>query len=817
MPNVIEETWISVGLAWCLAYSQSQSTQSAPSAADISKATLTSWRASLCNHTLPTDKSWQTYLDTAEAVKAFFYKNDENGQEISRERSPGEISQCIKNNNLTDTRIGLIYGGVTRVKGYIFESANLQEIRGGSALLDRINLKDLRAIFEGEQFRDNNENVLLISDKLSQALIPQLIVYSTGGNILALCPEAHMTELTNAIEKRYAQETLTADACAVGEAFNPVELYAGLLSEKVLETPWEDDVIQHRQHNPILSAYFSLREGDSDASVKKAFYRRKNFGELVGRLTNQFNQRRNGTDSPLAVGRPSRRYPPMFETHPYLKRDDSDARSAIAEVKDLTDQPLTLSEPSARKRWVGQKTKREEQKTAWANYFCGEWTPTQNQKAGEAAFESWVSRFETFLAAHLDLRQKYDPDERILTSQGKLKSEVQKTREARSLHEIGASSKGSKGYVAYIYADGNNMGKYIRDTIHTPEAYRRFSQDVFDATEQSVYRAIAAHLHPYEYEPDAKSSRYKKGETGKVWIHPFEIVTIGGDDVLLIVPAQNAVEVAYKLGIEFENILLTDKKGYQLKEASPHRIHRYRPDQAAPSKCKLSTSSGVLITAANTPIYYANDLVTQLQKSAKQYRKQVNHPGGTVDLFVLKAVTMLSARINKFREQGLEKQPSKARHKLKLYGAPYTLHDLNGLIGTVKALKRSSFPKSQLYQLRSLLERGKRTAILNYRYFRVRLSSSDQALLREHFEEAWCKAETNDGNIAPWMTIKQSDNSSSDTDSRKETPTKASVTTYETIWRELVELLPFIELEPADETTNEPAPPATAPNQEATP
>ncbi|MEL6454874.1 MAG: type III-B CRISPR-associated protein Cas10/Cmr2, partial [Cyanobacteria bacterium J06623_5] len=553
------------------------------------------------------------------------------------------------------------------------------------------------------------------------------------------------------------------------------------------------------------------------ASITEAFYKRKNFGELVGRLTNQFNQRRNGTDIPSAEGRPSRRYPPMLETHPYLQRGSSDARSAIAKADRLADEP-TLSEPSARKRWVGQITKREEQKTTWASQFCGKWTPTQDQQTGEEVFESWVSRFETFLADHPDLLKRYDPSSKILNSAGKVKDkETKKAREARSLHEIGASSKGSKGYVAYIYADGNNMGKYIRDTIHTPEAYRRFSQDVFDATEQSVYRAIAAHLHPYEYEPDAKSSRYKKGETGKVWIHPFEIVTIGGDDVLLIVPAYKAVEVAYKLGIEFENILLTDKKGYQRKEASPHRVHRYRPDQAAPSKCKLSTSSGVLITAANTPIYYANDLVTQLQKSAKQYRKHRHHPGGTVDLFVLKAVTMLSTRINKFREQGLEKQPPKARHKLKLYGAPYTLHDLNGLIDTVKALKRSSFPKSQLYQLRSLLERGKRTAILNYRYFRVRLSSGDQALLREHFEEAWCKAETNDGNIAPWMTIKQSDNSSSDTDSGKETPTKASVTTYETIWRELVELSPFIELEPADEITNEPAPSATASNQEATP
>jgi CRISPR-associated protein Cmr2 len=98
------------------------------------------------------------------------------------------------------------------------------------------------------------------------------------------------------------------------------------------------------------------------------------------------------------------------------------------------------------------------------------------------------------------------------------------------------------------------------------------------------------------------------------------------------------------------------------------------------------------------------------------------------------------------------------------------------LLETARALKESGFPRSQLYQLRDLLAQGKKTAMLNYRYFRARLDAKTQQLLLNYFERAWCEARTNDGNLAPW------------------TPTKQA-STYETIWRDLVDLYNFVELE----------------------
>ena len=334
------------------------------------------------------------------------------------------------------------------------------------------------------------------------------------------------------------------------------------------------------------------------------------------------------------------------------------------------------------------------------------------------------------------------------------------------------------------------MGEYIRTKIKTPQQYQQFSEDIFEATKNSVYLALAKHLEPRQLK-NLSSSQQSSNKNGD-WVHPFEIITIGGDDVLIIVPADKALEIACTIGEKFEELLLAKGNRYQLapeKAQKSPRCHRYQPETAPISKCLLSTSIGLLITADNTPIYYADKLYSQLLKSAKKKAKGLKknskyyYHGGTVDILTLKSVTMISSNLEAFRQEGLTK-PGKPT--LKLYGTPYTFHELKGLIATVKALKQSKFPRSQLYQIRDFLAQGKRTTILNYRYFKARLDSDKRDLLTAHFEQAWCetKDSNNKGNLAPWMSLKSKDKIA---DQDK--------TIYETIWRELLELYPFIKEE----------------------
>jgi CRISPR-associated protein Cmr2 len=510
----------------------------------------------------------------------------------------------------------------------------------------------------------------------------------------------------------------------------------------------------------------------------------------------------------------------MFETHPYLRGDESDRRSAVFQAKSdpnenenkgLPGNPW-FSEALARKRLIGQIAKKEipssgRLPTWWVDSGL-EWDFATPENLEPGAVESWVNKFEGFLRR--ETHQNYND------YYGKISSSD--VEEARSVREIGDASL-VKGFVAYIYADGNNMGGYIQKEIKNPEEYQRFSRDIFEATEKSLYIALNKHLKPHKYKPDSQSGRRSQKE---VWIHPFEILTIGGDDVMLIVPADRALAIAKTIGEEFERHLVERGECYQENHQKycPQIIHRYLGEYqetqppTGDRQCKLSMSAGVLITAEDTPIYYAEKLTNQLLKSAKKRGKELkkeNYYGGTVDFLVMKSVTMISSNIGEFRAQGLTKS-GPGKQKLKLYAAPYTLYELGGLLETAKVLKKAEFPRSQLYQIRSLLERGKHTVMLNYRYFRVRLQQG-QNELRNQFENAWCQPLTNDGNLAPWMTNKIALYTNLNLliffetfpqerfKLQYEVLKLLQTNHYETIWRELVDLYPFIEKQENQSTT----------------
>jgi CRISPR-associated protein Cmr2 len=729
------DTSILIALTWCLAWGRDRSPQHQSNVLEKFRNDLRKGR--------PVAADLQRYLNQAKQL-----------QSIAPDAEfPATLEELKAQHSelwAEETPIGLVYGGATKIKQYVFEGNNLQDIRGASALLDRINLVDLPGFFT-----PGHKAYTWLQEKFSDlatALIPELVIYATGGNILAFCPAAFVDDLANAIEQRYTEETLSANSCAVGDRFRLLELHYGQLPKADQRLFWLNDYLDQGSDS-ILQAYFSQSANTPSA---QDFIDRKSFSELVTHLASRFNQRRGGMTS---SNRPSRRFPPMFETHPYLQRDDNDRRSAIARVEKLPSRPK-VSSTSARKRIVGQLSKREDTTAQWFTPLDLDWQPNSSE------FISWVLRFEEFLN---------HSDNQSLKTHYYQTSSPQPISEARSLPEIGDTST-PKGFIAHLYADGNNMGGYIQKQIKSPQAYQEFSNDVLNAMQQSVYYALAKHLQVRTTTRSTENST----KTTQAWIHPFEILALGGDDVSLIVPADQALAIAQTIGEKFEEILVQHPKYQTQQSYNLEQVHRYKSASLEnPSlQSVLSLSIGVLLCADNTPIYYAQSLVEQLLKSAKKYAKdlgQKGYYGGTIDFLVMKSVTMISSNLKEFRAQAL----TKASLKLKLYAAPYTLHEIGGLLKTVKALKQSDFPTSQLYQLRSLLEQGRRTAILNYRYFRARLNSKGD-VLKQDFEDAWCRAKQNDGNLAPWISILKSENTQDTTGA-----------TYETIWRDLVDLLPF--------------------------
>jgi CRISPR-associated protein Cmr2 len=207
---------ILLGVTWCLAYAPGSSNN---------QATLQALRQHFYHDQPCRD-------DLAEIVAAVRSLSG-----LTHPKTLPELQQYIADHpTLWQNKIGVVYGGATKIKPYVFDVPKLHEIRGASALLDNINLVDLPAFFHADNSAEKRfkacrsaevnycESVRtwLIEEgygELREGLIHELIIYSTGGNILAFCPQELVMPLADAIEKRYTTETLVANSCAVGKTY----------------------------------------------------------------------------------------------------------------------------------------------------------------------------------------------------------------------------------------------------------------------------------------------------------------------------------------------------------------------------------------------------------------------------------------------------------------------------------------------------------------------------------------------------------------------------------------------------------------------
>lgn len=224
---------------------------------------------------------------------------------------------------------------------------------------------------------------------------------------------------------------------------------------------------------------------------------------------------------------------------------------------------------------------------------------------------------------------------------------------------IGKSARRS-GYIALIYADGNNMGK-ILEQLPDPEAYHHFSQQVDDLLRRVTYKALMKHV------------------LNNVHKTLFEVLMIGGDDLMLVATADTALDVAIELMQEFEkySVPLVKKHGLPF----------------------LSLGTGIVIAQDSFPIDAMQKLATALQKKAKR-RSFKSGGGGAVDFMVVTSAgseSLDTIRDEVLTEKGFLFPPSHRENlKYRLTQRPYTLEELSALLIYGRNIKASGFPQSQL-------------------------------------------------------------------------------------------------------------------------
>ncbi len=304
---------------------------------------------------------------------------------------------------------------------------------------------------------------------------------------------------------------------------------------------------------------------------------------------------------------------------------------------------------------------------------------------------------------------------------------------AEDLQIIG---KASKGYIGYIYADGNSIGKLLEQSASLA-AYSHLSQQLGQETETAVYAALFTHL----YQPQTNA------------VLPFEIITIGGDDVLLIVPAHTALPIAHDIcegfGVVMAALAQTDH---------------------APSM-----SAGVVIAQDSNPIYFIHDLAHQLLKNAK---KKTRQPGAHLDFMILKSQSTLATNLDVVRRSPyLRVEQEQIKERCYLTARPYALDDVDKLLRGARELKMARFAPGQLHQMRREFQNGRFPGLFYYLYQRTRLGRMKPAYTRAlgTIEVEWGMVAP-DG-APPWIAL----------------PSKDDYQEYATPLLDILELLQFVD------------------------
>ena len=262
------------------------------------------------------------------------------------------------------------------------------------------------------------------------------------------------------------------------------------------------------------------------------------------------------------------------------------------------------------------------------------------------------------------------------------------------------------GYVGFIALDGNHIGDLLRE-LPTIEAYRKFSEGLWELMRRQTFEALKNHGRPRD------------------GIFPFEIVLIGGDDVLLITAADMAMEVAMDIaqGGEEGSQQLLREVGLSSKRE------------------KLTMAGGVVLAHADFPIPAMHALAEMLQKSAKRLCAQRKYQTSAIDFQV---VTSSDVDLDAMR-RGVP------------HRRPYTLEDLRALLSHIRQLKAADIPTSQLQAMYQALFQGEvnaqLTAIATLGYLGRSEDRTKYERLKAFFKDFGVQF---DGQLPPWDVHKRS-------------------------------------------------------------
>ena len=251
--------------------------------------------------------------------------------------------------------------------------------------------------------------------------------------------------------------------------------------------------------------------------------------------------------------------------------------------------------------------------------------------------------------------------------------------------EIGEYAAGRRrGSIGLIYADGNAMGRLVQE-LDSPEVYRAFSELVDGSIREACYEALRQVCAPEIAE--ASAAMVQGNKPGRL---PADILLLGGDDLMVLVPADRALQFALEVTRIFER--LTRQRQVELPEAAQRFFA-----QRGLAERGLTISCGVAVGPARYPFYLLLELAEELLSSAK--RGGSHDPTKTpywtpsyVDFHALAGSA--SQELTTIREEDYRTSTDHPRTL-----RPYRCDQLERLYQAAERLQQARIPKSKLHAL----------------------------------------------------------------------------------------------------------------------
>ncbi|NLE46316.1 MAG: hypothetical protein GX620_16480 [Chloroflexi bacterium] len=226
-------------------------------------------------------------------------------------------------------------------------------------------------------------------------------------------------------------------------------------------------------------------------------------------------------------------------------------------------------------------------------------------------------------------------------------------------------------YMGLIYADGDGMGKVI-EGISDLDELRRFADAVDTAVYQVTQEAIATHLIPHN---------------PPHW--PFDVLLLGGDDLVMVTRAQSAIEVAL------------------------HIVERFPAITQELWGTALSLSASVVLAHVNYPIGSLLSLAESCLKTAKQQQSRRRLQGESLTGGLLNFLVVTSSNHLDYREYYNEVLMERTATDGTLYRTqrPYSVDEMHALLARIRSAQQA--PRTKVEQLRQAVFKSRKQGTID--------------------------------------------------------------------------------------------------------